>query len=183
MNDLTERYFIVLIRIDNLQKITYLALAITDIHAHDQIPELRLVQNAVAIRIDLLKDGSELIKELLMLLQLEIQHSLHEFMKQHLARILRRQQRQLLLPRDPILRMMRPQRPPLRKPILRPLPHNLMEHILQHQAVLLIIHPLDNLRPVPVLNETLLDRLAHLDHIHLALMHIFLPQGHLEQIP
>ena len=158
-----------------------------------QVPELFLVEEAVAINVDSLVDLDEVREELLVLLQLEVEHALQKHPKLQLARLhhgLVVVEHGARLGPAPLLpcgrhqtRARRPYAPAylsltaLRRVLVRLglLGHELLgELALEEAEVLLVVHLLDDAAPLPILDEALPaeDLVDHFDERALGLLRV-----------
>ena len=76
MNNLTVGHLLVVIRVHQLQQVFDLLLPLNHLHLLNQLSKLRLIQNAVIIRINRLENLRKSQQELLVLLQLKIKNYL-----------------------------------------------------------------------------------------------------------
>ena len=68
----------VVVRVDDLQKVVDFLLVLDHVHTGNEISELFLIDDAVVITVNALKHYNKLLQELLMFLQLEVQDNLLE---------------------------------------------------------------------------------------------------------
>ncbi len=78
VDEFAEGHLLVVVRVDNLQKVVDLLLVLDHVHTGNEVSELLLIDDTVVITVNALKHHNKLLQELLMFLQLEIQDNLLE---------------------------------------------------------------------------------------------------------
>lgn len=78
MNKFTEGHLLVVVRIDDSQKIVDLFIIVNDVHLRNEVSELIFVDDSIIVIVYCFEDNDEFLKELLMFLQLEIKNDLLE---------------------------------------------------------------------------------------------------------
>lgn len=162
-----------------MKELLHLSLLCQDTHAHHKRPKLRLVKHPILIQVEPLKVLVEFQKEPFVLFQLKVEHHFLEVCVLVLLKLLVPWQDSLVdfLPRQLAACLVL-----LDDMLFSPIFNYAFNLLLQTLSILIFIHLVQNLRPDPILDLTVLGLLQVCLNVWLGLERIFVFINYLDQL-